>query len=32
MKVLILYFCGMLDLAAVQNCTKFPSLITNVLL
>jgi len=27
-----LYFCGILDSAAVQDCTKFPSLITNVLL
>jgi len=27
-----LYFCGILDPAAVQDCTKFPSLITNVLL
>jgi len=26
-----LYFCGILDPAAVQDCTKFPSLITNVL-
>ena len=25
-------FCGILDPAAVQDCTKFPSLITNVLL
>jgi len=23
-------FCGILDLTAVQDCTKFPSLITNV--
>jgi len=27
-----LYFCGILNPAAVQDCTKFPSLITNVLL
>ena len=27
-----LYFCGILDPAAVQDWTKFPSLITNVLL
>jgi len=27
-----LYFCGISDPAAVQDCTKFPSLITNVLL
>jgi len=27
-----LYFCGILDPTAVQDCTKFPSLITNVLL
>jgi len=27
-----LYFCGVLDLTAAQDCTKFPSLITNVLL
>jgi len=26
-----LYFCGILDPAAVQDCIKFPSLITNVL-
>jgi len=25
-------FCGILDPATVQNCTKFPSAITNVLL
>jgi len=31
-KALGLYFCGILDTAAVQDCTKFPSLITNVLL
>jgi len=27
-----LYFCGILDPVAVQDGTKFPSLITNVLL
>ena len=27
-----LYFCGILDPAAVQDCTKFPSLITNIFL
>jgi len=27
-----LYFCGNLDTAAVQDCTKFPSLITNEIL
>jgi len=27
-----LYFCGILDPAAIQDCTKFPSLITNALL
>ena len=27
-----LYFCGIFDPAAVQDCTKFPGLITNVLL
>jgi len=27
-----LYFCGILDPAAVQDCTKFYSLITNVFL
>ena len=27
-----LYFLGILDPAAVQDCTKFPGLITNVLL
>jgi len=27
-----LHFCGILDSTAVQDCTKFPSLITNVLL
>ena len=27
-----LYFCGILDPTVVQDCTKFPSLITNVLL
>jgi len=27
-----LYFCGILDPAAVQDCTKYPSLITNVML
>ena len=26
-----LYFCGILDPGAVQDCIKFPSLITNVL-
>ena len=25
-----LYFCGVLDLTAAQDCTKLPSLITNV--
>ena len=25
-------FCGILDLVAIQDCTKFPSIITNVLL
>jgi len=27
-----MFFCGILDPAAVQDCTKCPSLITNVLL
>jgi len=31
-EALGLYFCGILDPAAVQGWTKFPSLITNVLL
>ena len=31
-EALGLYFCGILDPAAVQDWTKFPSLITNVLL
>jgi len=26
-----LYFCGILDPATVQDCIKFPSLVTNVL-
>jgi len=31
-KELRIYFCGILDPAAVQDCTKFGSLIANVLL
>jgi len=31
-KALGIYFCGILDPVAVQDCTKFPSVITNVLL
>jgi len=31
-KPLGFIFCGILDSAAAQDCTKFPSLITNVLL
>ena len=27
-----IYFCGILDHVAVQDCTKFPSVMTNVLL
>ena len=27
-----LYFCGVLDSTAIEDCTKFPSLIKNVLL
>ena len=27
-----IYFCGILDRATFQDCTKFPSFITNVLL
>jgi len=31
-KALGVYFCGILDPVTVQDCTKFPSVITNVLL
>jgi len=30
--IVIVFFCWILDPAAVEDCTKFPSLITNVLL